>query len=105
MANGLLARAFAVAAAGPTAGTPLALFQFLAGSADASFARLLLPCVLDPADELVAGERCDVIPGSERRRIGDARAAQVCGQLVYNAAWYALVAHAAKFSSQRGLPH
>jgi hypothetical protein len=44
-------------------------------------------------DELVAGQRRDVLPSIERRGVGDQRLAQVCGQLVSHAAGNSLAAH------------
>jgi hypothetical protein len=73
----LLTGAFAVVAPRPAAGPTLAFLELLLGSANASFSGRLLLGILDPADELVAGQRREVPPGSERRWAGDQRVAQV----------------------------
>jgi hypothetical protein len=65
-----LARALTVTASWPAAGPTLALLQFLLGAADPAFARLLLLGIFDPANELIAGQRCDVIPSLKRDRVG-----------------------------------
>jgi hypothetical protein len=78
----LLASAFSVVAPRPAAGPTLAFLKLLLGSANAAFSGHLLLGILDPADELVAGQRRDVPPGSERRRVGDQRFAQVFRKLV-----------------------
>src|SRR3712207_7270885 len=57
-------------APGPAAGAALPLLELLPRPADAAFSGRLLFGVLHPADELVARERRDVRPGSERRRAG-----------------------------------
>jgi hypothetical protein len=49
--------------------------------------------VLDPADELIAGESGDVLPEGERRRVGDQSLAQVFRKLVYDPTGYSLAAH------------
>jgi hypothetical protein len=75
----LLAGALAMLASRPTAGAALAFLQLLTGPADASLASLRLLGVLDPADELVSRQGCDVPPSVERCRAGDQRIAEVCG--------------------------
>ena len=60
-------------------------------------------CILDPADELVAGEGRDVVPRSERRRIGEQRLAQICGKLVYDPAGHALAAHETSRAVTKGI--
>ena len=74
----LPAGALAVRAPRPAAGPALAFLQLLLGAADAALPGRLLLGVLDPADELVAGQRRDVPPGIECRGVGDQRLAQVC---------------------------
>jgi hypothetical protein len=67
----LSAGALAVLTPWPTAGSPLAFLQLLLGPANAAFSGHLLLGILDPTDELVAGQRCDVLPGVEYRGVGD----------------------------------
>lgn len=62
----LLAVPFAVVAPRPATRPPYAFFQLFLRPANAPFPCLLLLGVLDPADELVTGERSDVVPGVER---------------------------------------
>ena len=83
-ARSLLAGAFAVVAPRPAAGPTLTFLKLLLGSANAAFSGHLLLCILDPANELVAGQRRDAIPGSERRRVGDQRFAQVFRKFVHH---------------------
>jgi hypothetical protein len=54
----------------PAAGPALAFLELLLGPADAAFSGHLLLGIVDPADELVAGQRRDVLPGIERRGVG-----------------------------------
>ena len=84
----------AVAAPWPAAGPTLAFIQFFHGPANAPFSCHVLLCILDPADELVAGQRCDVLPGVQRRGIGDQRFTQVTGKLVHSPTGHSRVAHA-----------
>jgi hypothetical protein len=63
----LLAGAFAVVAPRPAARPTLAFLKLLPGSTNATFSGHLLLGVVDPADKLVAGQRRDVVPRSERR--------------------------------------
>ena len=65
----LSAGAFSVRAARPAARTPLTLFQFLLGTTNATRPGHLLLGVFYPADELVACEGGDVLPGIESRGI------------------------------------
>src|SRR5262245_2784926 len=74
--------ALAMVAPGPTAGPTLAFLQLLLGSANPAFSRHPLLGVLDPANELIAGERRDVSPSLESSGIRDERLAQVCGKVV-----------------------
>src|ERR1019366_7764711 len=92
-ARSLLAGAFAVVAPRPAAGPTLTFLKLLLGSANAAFSGQLLVCILDPADELVARERRDVLPGSERRRVGDQRFAQVFRKFVHHPTGHSLAAH------------
>src|SRR3954462_6391480 len=89
----LFAGAFAVAASGPAARPTLAFLQLFLGSANAPFSGLLLLCILDPADELIAGQGRDVIPGVERRRIGDQRFAQFFRNFVHDPTGHSLALH------------
>src|SRR6476659_7897509 len=92
----LPAVAFAVLAARPTARPAHALLELLLGTADAALSRLLLLGVFDPADELVARQRRDVLPCNEGRGVTDQRFSQVCRQLVHHAAGHPLAAHGAR---------
>jgi hypothetical protein len=89
----LLAGAFAVVAPRPAAGPTLAFLKLLLGPANAAFSGHLLLGILDPADELVAGQRRDVLPGSERYRVGDQRFAQVFRKVVNHSTGHSLAAH------------
>ena len=98
------AGALAVLAAGPAAGPALAFFQLLPGAANAALAGLLLLGVLDPADELVAGEGRDVLPGIEDRGVGDQRLPQVGGQLVDDATGDLRAAHGTSVPARSRMP-
>src|ERR1700704_1005785 len=67
----LSAGALAVPAPWPAARPTLAFLQLLPGPANAAFSGHLLLGILDPADELVSGQRRDVLPSIECRRVGD----------------------------------
>ena len=82
--TGAMCRALPVRAPRPAAGPALALLQLLLGPADPAFSGRLLFGVLDPADELVAGQRRDVLPGIESRGVGDQGLAQVAWKLVHH---------------------
>src|SRR3954447_303092 len=97
----LAAGALAVPAPRPAAGPTHAVVQLLLGPADPALPSLLLLGVLDPADEFVAGQRRDVLPGIERCAVGDQRLAQVCGKLVHHATGHSLAAHTAKVAVAR----
>jgi hypothetical protein len=86
----LLAGAFAVAAPRPAARPTLAFLKLLLSSANAAFSGHLLLGILDPADELVAGQRRHVLPGMERRRVRDQSFAQVFRKLVHHATGHSL---------------
>lgn len=94
----LLAGAIAMAATGPAARPAHAFLQLLLGPANAAFSSLLLLRILDPTDELVAGERRDVVPSSERGEIREQRLAQVVGEFVHDPTGDSLAAHAFGFS-------
>ena len=85
--------ALAVLAPRPAAGSALALFQLLLGPANAAFSGLLLLGILNPANELVAGQGRDVLPCIESRRVGDQRLAQVSRKLVHHPTGDSRVAH------------
>src|SRR6185503_18827467 len=97
------AGALAVLAARPAAGATLAFFQLLLGPANASFSGLLLLGILDPADELVPGQRRDVLPGIECRGIGDQRLAQVCRELVHHPTGNSRAAHSRTVAGQSAI--
>ncbi len=98
----LSAGALAVLTTWPTAGPTLAFFQLLLRPADAAFSGHLLLGILDPADELVAGQRCDVLPGIERDGVGDQGLAKVCRKLVYHPTKHSRAAHKATVATGRG---
>ncbi len=83
------------AAPRPTARPAKAILQLLLSPANTAFSGHLLLGILDPADELVAGERRDVLPGMECRGVADQRTAQIPWKLVDHAARHALAAHPA----------
>ena len=89
----LSAGALAVRAPWPAAGPALAFLQLLLGPANAAFSGHLLPGILDPADELVAGQRRDVLPGVECHRIGDQSLAQVSWKLVHHPTGHSRATH------------
>ena len=68
----------------PAAGSTLTFLQFLPGPANATFSGHLLLGILNPADELVAGQRGDVLPGIESCGIGDQLRAQVSWKFVHD---------------------
>ena len=74
----------AVAASRPATGPALAILQLLLGPANAAFSGHVPLGVLHPADELVARQGRDVLPGLECRGVGDQRLAQIRGQLVHH---------------------
>ncbi len=96
----LSAGAIAVRAPWPAAGPTLAFLQLLLCPANAAFSGHLLLGILDPADELVAGQRCDVLPGIECRGVGDQRLAQVFWKLVHHTTGHLQAAHRATVASQ-----
>src|SRR6478735_114999 len=98
----LLAGALTVLAPGPAAGPALALLQFFLGAADASCAGRVLLGIFDPADELVARQRRDVLPRIECGGIVDQGAAQVGRQLVHHPTRHSLAAHEATVANSAG---
>ena len=89
----LATRALAVLAPRPAAGSAPAFLQLFPCTPNAALAGSRLLGILDPADELIAGQRRDVLPGIERRGVGDQRLTQVCGQFMYDPTGQSLVAH------------
>jgi hypothetical protein len=87
----------------PAAGPALAFLQLFLGPANAAFSGRLLLGILDPADELVAGQRRDVLPGIERGGVGDQRVTQVCWKLVDHPTGHSLAAHGAHGSESARL--
>ena len=85
--------ALSVTASGPAARATLAFFQLLLRPANAACSGHLLLGVVDPANELVARQRRDVVPGLECRRIRDERLAQVCGEDMHHPAAHSLRTH------------
>jgi len=68
----------------PATRTTLTLLEFVQGDLEPTLTGGLLLSVLDPADELVAGKRCDVLPRPLCRWMGDQCAAQVQWQLMHH---------------------
>ena len=89
----LSAGPLAMRAPWPAAGPTLAFLELLLGPSDAALSRHLLLGILDPAYELVAGQRRDVLPGIERRRIRDQRHAEVSWKLVHYPTGHSWAAH------------
>src|SRR5437899_566927 len=89
LSGGALAVLATWAAAGPT----LALLELLLGPANSAFSRHLLLGILDPADELVAGQRRDVLPDIECCRVGDQRITQVAWKFVHHPTGQSRAAH------------
>jgi hypothetical protein len=55
--------------------------------------------ILDPADELVAGQRRYVVPGIERRRVGGQSFAQIFREFVHHPTGHSLAAHKTKVAA------
>src|SRR5437588_417205 len=91
----LSAGALAMLAPWPAAGPTLAFLQLLLRPADPAFSGHFLLGILDPADELVAGQRRDVLPGIECHGVGDQRLAQVSGKFVHHPTGHSRAAHRA----------
>jgi hypothetical protein len=96
------AGALAVVAAWPAAGSTLAVLQLLLGPADAACSCRRLLGILDPADELVAGQRCDAPPGIQCRGVGDQRLPEVCWKFVHHPTGHSRGAHRATVAAVRG---
>ena len=95
MSRSLSSGALSVAAARPAAGPTLAFLQLFLRPANTALSGHPLLGIFDPADELVAGKRRDVLPSIECRRVGDQRLAQVRGKLVHCPTGHSLAAHRA----------
>src|ERR1700740_615372 len=89
----LTARALVVLAPRPAARPALAFLELFLGSPNAARSGTHLLGILHPADELVAGQGRDVLPGIERRGVDDQRLTQVRRQLVYHPTWHSRAAH------------
>src|ERR1700680_180546 len=85
--------AVAVLAPWPAAGPALAFLQLLLRPPNAALSGPVLLGILDPADELVAGQGRDVFPGIECRAVGDQRLTQVRGQLMHHPTGHSPSAH------------
>ena len=88
----------------PAAGPALALFEFFAGAAHPAFSRLLLLGVLHPADELVARQGRDVLPGVERSNTGNQSMARIVGKFVRYPTGHPLASHEATVAGTRERP-
>jgi hypothetical protein len=77
----------------PAAGPTLAFFQLLLGPANTAFSGLLLLGILNPADELVASQRRDVLPCVESRGVGDQRLAEVSWKPVHHPTGHSRITH------------
>jgi len=88
--------ALTMSAPRPAAGPTLAFLEFFLRPANAPSSGRLLLGILDPADELVAGERRDVVPSLKCCLVSDQRRAKVCGKLVYRPTGNPLAAHRVK---------
>src|ERR1700724_38502 len=97
----LSAGAVAVLAPRPAAGPALAFLQLFLGPPNAALSSPVLLGILDPADELVAGQGRDVLPGIECRAVGDQRVTQVRGQFMHHPTGHPLAAHRAMVVSRR----
>ena len=100
----LLACAVAVLAARPAAGPAQAFLQLLLGPPNTARPGGLLLGIFDPADELVAGQWRDVVPGIECRRVGLQRLTQVRGQFMYHPTGDSLAAHRSIVTSPGSAP-
>ncbi len=100
----LPARALPVLAPRPTARPTLAFLQLLLGPANAAFSGHILLCILDPADELVASQRGDVLPRIERRGIADQSLAQVSRKLVHHSTGHTRAGHRSTVQRPDSLP-
>src|SRR5205814_9874484 len=104
----LSAGALAVVAPWPAAGPTLAFLQLLLRPANPAFSGHFPLGILDPADELVAGQRRDVLPGIECRGVGGQRLAQISWKPVHHPTGHSRAAHRAtvvkRLNKAEGLP-
>ena len=84
----------------PAARPTLAFLKFLLGPADPAVPGYFLLGILDPTDELVPGQRCDVRPGIECGGVGEQRLAQVFRQFVYHPTGHSETAHGTTVTGQ-----
>ena len=77
----------------PAAGATLAFLELLQSPENAAFSSLWLFGILDPADELVAGQRRNVLPGSERRAVRQQLCAHVIRKLMDHTTRHLLAVH------------
>jgi hypothetical protein len=98
----LAAGALSVATSWPATGPTLAFLELLPGSANATFSRFLLLGILDPADELVASQRGDVLPGVESCGIGDQRHTKISGKLVDHSTGHTRATHRTTVAGRAG---
>lgn len=89
----LFAGAFAVFAAWPTTRSSHAVFKFFLGAANPALSCGWLFGIFDPTHELIAGQRCDVLPQRERSWVGDERPAQIERKFVHYSAGNPLANH------------
>jgi hypothetical protein len=82
-----------VLASRPTARSALAFLELLPCTPNAAFTGCLLLGILDPTDELIAGQGRDVLPRIECRGVGDQRLTQVRRQLMYDSTGHSLTGH------------
>ena len=99
----LTAGALPMLASGPAARPTLSFFELFHGPADATFPGRPLLRIFHPADEFVAGQGCDVIPGIKSDGVGDQRRAQVPWKLVHDSAGHSGAGHSATVAG-RGEP-
>jgi uridine phosphorylase len=99
-AGRLTTGALAVLAPWPAARPPHAILQLLLGPANAAFPGHLLLGILNPTDELVAGQRGDVLPGVECCPVGHQRLPQIWGKLVHHPTGDSRAAHATTVAAQ-----
>jgi hypothetical protein len=84
----------------PAAGPALAFLQLLLGPADTAYAGRVPLGILDPTDELITGQRRNVLPGTERPGTGHQRVTQVLGKLVYHSAGQSIAGHGGRVTVQ-----
>jgi hypothetical protein len=93
--------ALAMAATRPAAWPTLTFLQLLLRAPNAALSGGLLLGVLDPADELVAGQGRDVLPGIKRRSVGNQHATQVSRQSVHHPSGHPGAIHGQMVVSRR----